>query len=248
MPRERQLAIIRVTNDLVLENHFINSTVIKHLVFNFKKLVKIEHKPKSNACDMVYVASMNMRGKWAPLPHENCQRVNVTSAQSKSSKFRLAFSPMTPIEGGYRGYLCFENYWQAGKRFEGQTEEEVEEMIRWWKDQDKGRRRYKGSKGRRVSHAEFDGVAYDYVESRKRVYVPHYAALVKEYIDSLFGGQEKELVVYDFDGPRDENGGVMCEEVTVELLKHKIQDTRFPFGHGYIVGGLLAGIEPVEYV
>ncbi len=22
---------------------------------------------------------------------------------------------MTPIEGGYKGYYCFENYWQAGK-------------------------------------------------------------------------------------------------------------------------------------
>ena len=197
---------------------------------------------------MVYIASMNMRGKWAPLPHEDCQRVNVTSAQAKSSKYRLAFSPMTQIEGGYRGYSCFENYWQAGKRYEGQTPEDIEDMLNWWKAQEKGKRRFKGSRGKRVTHAEFDGVEYNYVESRKHVYVPQYAALVREHVVELFGEREKELVVYDFDGPRDEEGGVMYEEVTLELLRRKIEDARFPFGHGYIVAGLLAGIEPEEYV
>ena len=34
----------------------------------------------------------------------------------------------------------------------------------------------------------------------------------------------------------------MYEEVTLELLRRKIEDTRFPFGHGYVVAGLLAGV------
>ena len=42
-----------------------------------------------------------------------------TETQSKKSKYRLAFSPMTPIKGGYKGYYCFENYWQSGKVIEG---------------------------------------------------------------------------------------------------------------------------------
>jgi len=41
--------------------------------------------------------------------------INVTSAQGKENPNRKAFSPMTEIEGGYKGYYCFENYWQAGK-------------------------------------------------------------------------------------------------------------------------------------
>ena len=55
----------------------------------------------------VYIASMNLRGEWAPLP-ENCKRINVTSAQAKKSKYRLTFSPMTEIEGGYKDFYCFE--------------------------------------------------------------------------------------------------------------------------------------------
>ena len=55
---------------------------------------------------------------------------------------------------------------------------------------------------------------------------------------------EKDIVVYDFDGPRNPDG---CDEVSVDLLREKIEDTRFPFGHGYIVAGLLAGIEPYMY-
>ena len=196
---------------------------------------------------MIYVASMNIRGRWAPLPHDDCIRVNVTSAQSKTSKYRLAFSPMTPIEGGYEEYRCFENFWQSGKRYEGQSEEDVEKMLSWWKKQEKGKRRYTGSKGRRVTHAEFCGKAYGYVDSRKEVYVPRYAELARPHIDRLFGDMEKDIVVYDFDGPRNPDGSVRCDEVSVDLLREKIEDTRFPFGHGYVVAGLLAGIEPYMY-
>jgi len=73
-----------------------------------------------SATGKVYIASMKMRGAWAPVP-ENCLRINVTSAQSKSSAYRLAFSPMT--QTGYKGFLCFENYWQSAKRYEGLTSE-----------------------------------------------------------------------------------------------------------------------------
>lgn len=196
---------------------------------------------------MIYIASMNMRGKWAPTPHADCLRVNVTSAQSKESRYRHAFSPMTPLESGYKGYACFENYWQAGKRYEGQTDEDVVKMLMWWKRQDKGRRRYAGGKGKRVTHAEFGGKNYDYVESRKEIYVPEYAALVKQHVASLFMDVQKDVVVYDFDGPRSEDRSPVCEQVCLELLRSKIEDTSVPFGHGYVVAGLIAGIEPWMY-
>jgi len=196
---------------------------------------------------MIYVASMNMRGRWAPLPHSDCVRINVTSSQPRTSKYRLALSPMTPLDGGYEGYQCFENFWQSGKRYEGQSEEDVEKMLSWWKKQEKGKRRYTGGKGMRVTHAEFGGKPYGYVESRKEVYVPRYAALVRPHIDRLFGDVENDIVIYDFDGPRNSDGGVRCDEVTVDFLREKIHNTRFPFGHGYVVAGLLAGIEPYMY-
>ena len=57
----------------------------------------------------------------------------------------------------------------------------------------------------------------------------------------------ESIVVYDFDGPRDSDNDPICLEVTREMLKQKINDPVHPFGHGYIVAGLLAGIRPKSY-
>ena len=64
--------------------------------------------------------------------------------------------------------------------------------------------------------------------------------------ERIAGGED--VVVYDFDGPRTREGEVTCEEVTLELLREKIEVVSHPFGHGYIVAGILAGIVPSEYV
>ena len=47
----------------------------------------------------IFIASMNMRGKWAEpqADLENYIKVNVTSAQQKANKNRRDFSPMTAI-------------------------------------------------------------------------------------------------------------------------------------------------------
>lgn len=58
----------------------------------------------------------------------------------------------------------------------------------------------------------------------------------------------KDIVVYDFDGPRLSNGKVTCLELTVDLLREKINDTSFPFGHGYIVASWFKGIIPEQYI
>ena len=61
-----------------------------------------------------------------------------------------------------------------------------------------------------------------------------------------------DLVIMDFDGPRIPNQNkdeqVTCVEVTQELLREKINDPTFPFGHGYVVAAHLAGIEPSQYI
>ena len=59
---------------------------------------------------------------------------------------------------------------------------------------------------------------------------------------------ERDVVVYDFDGPRADDGAPECRELTLDLLREKINDMRFPFGHGYVVAALLAGVPPSEYV
>lgn len=43
----------------------------------------------------ISIASMQMMGKWAEPINKDSIKINVTSGQSKKSKNRLAFSPMT---------------------------------------------------------------------------------------------------------------------------------------------------------
>ena len=195
----------------------------------------------------VYIASMNLRGKWAPKPADVDQLLNVTSAQSKTSINRLAFSPMTPVPGGYKGYWNFEHYWQSGKVFEG-----IDQRVsqKWWREQTSPRRRYPGGKGKRVLHAIFEDISdepLDYLRSRKLVYVPQYAELIEKrealanWRSQLQMGQN--IIIYDFDGPRLENGDVTSELCSLELFRSKINDTRHPFGHGYVVAALLMGFD-----
>jgi hypothetical protein len=87
----------------------------------------------------------------------------------------------------------------------------------------------------------------DYISSRKLVYVPQYAKLIENsealgyWRTQLQMGQN--IIVYDFDGPRLEDGDVTSELCSLQLLRTKINDTRHPFGHGYVVAALLMGID-----
>jgi len=221
-----------------------------------EKLKKIEkdlvHSVSENMGQpgKVYLASMNLRGEWAPAP-AGAIKVNVTSAQGLSSKNRRDFSPMTPIEGGYKGFYNFEAFWQSGKVFEGIEEKDVK---KYWHSIKEAKRRYPNSKDKKVLYAHFedDPEHYDYVASRKKIYVPLYFDLMKDKEMAQFWKKEvelgKDIVVYDFDGPRLEGGKVTCEEVTPEFVREKINDPKFPFGHGYIVSAWLKGITPDEYI
>lgn len=195
----------------------------------------------------VYIASMNMRGKWADRSHiENVKILNVTSMQAKNSKARLLFSPMTLIEGGYKGYSCFENFWQSGKVYDGITPKESE---KWWKRQELGKRRYPKGRGKAVLYSNYDGIERDYITSRKEVYVPLYYELIKDHVKEWKRELKKgtNIVVYDFDGPRDDNGDPICLKLTKGLLREKINYTVHPFGHGYVVGASLLRIKPEKY-
>ncbi len=196
----------------------------------------------------IYIASKNMRGKWAHRP-SNIFIIDVTSAQSKKSRNRQSFSPMTSIEGSYKGFLCFEHYWQSGKHIEG-IDHDV--SVQWWQQLTKPHRRYPNSKNKRILYADWGDGSLQYIESRKKVYVPEYYKLthdkpmVSYWKNHINNGHS--VVVYDFDGPRDINGNPICLELDLPLLIEKINDGKYPFGHGYIVAGMLANIHYDEYV
>ncbi len=125
----------------------------------------------------VFVRSMNMRGTRAVIPAElGADRllVNATSMQRKDSPYRRDFSPMSTALGGYKGFSCFENFWQAGKVFEGLSHGMTRE---WFRRQTKGRRRYPGSKGRRVLYAIFPELVEYHAEYEPAFdFTPHYPA------------------------------------------------------------------------
>ena len=183
---------------------------------------------------------MNMRGAWAERP-DGAMVLNVTSCQKKDNKNRLAFSPMGQKE--YRGFYNFEAYWQSGKRYEGV---DAEKVVKWWKNIKTPKRRFPGK--HKVVCAEWDGTEYDYVESRKCVYIPCYYNMVKDDEDAMEMVQYwqeqlengRDVVIYDFDGPRND-GEVACEKVSKKLLRKKLKDTSSPFGHGYVVAMLIKG-------
>jgi hypothetical protein len=202
----------------------------------------------------VYVASMKMRGTWAPKP-DNTLTINVTSMQSTTSQFRADFSPMSPIKGLYKGFYCFESYWQAYKCFDYlghlTNPEKRLEFIQWWKDLDTGKRRHPLCKKPPVHAIYDDGIVRGYIDARKNIYVPQYYDLMintesfkkcKKLVES-----GNNVVIYDFDGPRNNDGSNTCLEVNLEMLKNKINDVKFPFGHGYVVAAALMGYKPTDY-
>lgn len=197
----------------------------------------------TNKRGQIYVASMNLRGKWAVKPNDEITVLNVTSAQSKTNKNRRDFSPMT--ECNYKGYYNFESFWQSGKVYKDIPEEITK---KFWKKNKEAKRRYPGSKGKQVLYARWEGddEKMDYVTSRKKVYVPLYHELMKTsemisyWLNYVNAGND--IIIYDFDGPRTSDGSVTALKVTKKLLCDKINDTRFPFGHGYVIAAYLAGI------
>jgi hypothetical protein len=183
---------------------------------------------------------------------ENSIKINVTSAQSNTNKNRLDFSPMTKITNGDKGYWNFESFWQSGRVFKDIPEKTTKD---WWLKNKEPKRRFPGSKDKKVLYAHWDILGnkhMNYIESRKEVYVPFYfeymkdKEMAKEFKIAVNKG--KNIVVYDFDGPRINDGEPTCDEVTLEYLKEKINEPRFPFGHGYVVAAWLLGIEPKEYI
>lgn len=220
-----------------------------------------------NTCKgSIYIASMKMRGKHALRPPHTAV-VNVTSMNSLKSNYRRDFSPLSGR--GYaapdgRTYLNFEHFWQGGKAW-FKHNEKIPGTRDFFLKATKPTRRFprRLSAGAVIKYAQWDiptlPQEMGYVESRKKVYVPFYHAYMKDSA-SIKALKERvdageSVVVYDFDGPRlgagerdsmgnvgEKDGDVACVPVSLDLLIKKINDEKYPFGHGYVVAALLAGI------
>lgn len=217
----------------------------------------------------VYICSKVKRGVRGAAPkhagaNDTTRYVDVTSAQPTTNAYRRAFSPMDMRRCGApdgHTYACFENYWQSLKHFPNRPHA-VDKA--WWRNAPAPHRRLPKVDPTTCLYASdetrFPGQVFDYVESRKTFYVPDYIGtrlspnFVQDELEYIRGWVRDgyDVVVKDYDGPRsadpDTHGAPLIEEVTVALLRDKINDTAFPFGHGYVVAAEILGIPKEDYV
>lgn len=164
--------------------------------------------------------------------------------------------------------INFENYWQYGKIFaELRHLDENDEVTGEWKKfrsygyaKVKGDRHPKGTRSNVVKYvsngknfwkyhtaisSQYMGVRCDYIYSRKAIYAPVYGALIqktqvfKELMCLVESGENVQILDIDV--------LLGSHFITVDFLKERINDPSTPFGHGYVVAGLLAGIPPSMY-
>lgn len=85
----------------------------------------------------------------------------------------------------------------------------------------------------------------DYISSRKLIYVPVYAWLVvrtqafQQLRTMIASGQTVQILDFDILPG--------SHKITLDFLRERINDPTLPFGYGYVLAGLLAGIEPAAY-
>ena len=242
------------------------------------KLTEKVVKPKTGAnLGKVYICTMK-RGIKRPVPDtdESFLTLNVTSSQATNSKERRDFSPMTEIPGGSHGFWNFEHFWQSGKVFRGFSDKYVKSVWKSLKEPTRyfplteikkyckknqmlcpsDATEIRAFMNKSILYSKWDDVHptehMDWVTSRKKVYAPLYFEYMKDKPSALKWKKYREdgnnIVVYDFDGPKDTDENGICIEVTLETLRKQINCKRFSFGHGYIVAAWLLGIRPEEYI
>jgi hypothetical protein len=219
----------------------------------------------SSKLGMIYIQSkVPPRQSGDLYPGDKCgarSKIDVTSGQKIGHPDRVAFSPMTEVPNGYMGFHCFENFWQSGKRYKemGHMNYNTKlDDIGRWKAYSEPHRRHPKAKGMVPVDAIYPDIGItegiDYVTSRKQVYVPYYYNEIiskdrfQYWRSQVAAGND--ILIIDYDGPKVPHGNYYsrpCLVVTLDLLVEKINDTRYPFGHGYVVAAALLGIDPDQY-
>lgn len=174
---------------------------------------------------------------------------DVTSGSMNKLDGRLIKYDLSPLLIGPVGdFEIFENYWQYGKVWKHHLKENGRISEDWWKfhlsgeSLEKGRRRPLGKQYGRTVTSFYNMRYYEYIESRKEIYVPIYTNLIENTrsMNSLIrlARSGENIMILDGDGPPREiypNGAAMTDE----LWNTMIEDEKYSFGHGYVVAKLL---------
>jgi len=224
-------------------------------------------KPKAGK---VFIGQKHKRGVRGDrsAKREDCLCVDVTTASrlqlGPQKRTAAVFSPMRlgPYVDTQSGLVAsnLEDGWQGGKMWPtaGHIGADGQPTEAWFTFR---RKVYASGKAKRrplpkrryglPTSSFYEGRVHGYVESRKAIYVPRYAALVRqlpefEYLKRAVD-EGTEVLILDKDAP-DKTAWPGGREMTPATWDEDINDASRPFGHGYVVAALLRGdirMEPV---
>lgn len=145
----------------------------------------------------------------------------------------------------YDGYVSknVENGWQNSKVHKehvGTDGNPTKEYFEWAKNgwNDHIAHRYPMGKGRKPEYSWWDGKKLDYIEARKKIYVPLYSNAVRKtsafYQLEQLAATLNEVWLWDFDGYNHREKGMTFDDV--------LNDEGMKMGHAFVLFALLEGI------
>ncbi len=169
-------------------------------------------------------------------------------------------SPIDPQTQGIRAENL-ENAWQGSKIFSpadvpsGVIPADISQVgasffqrrHKYFSDPEPHRRVFVKKDNQTTVGAYFGGKIHQYIPSRY-AYCVYYATLVQatpEYkkLEEMLS-QGINLFIVDFDGPPERLGGPISLPEEASRFQSLLYDGSSPFGHGLVLGGLLAGLSP----
>lgn len=237
-----------------------------------KEKTWVDPRPKRGD---VYVGRIERGKPWPEFP--DGFRINVTSGSMNKIDGHPAtqVSPMYLSGPSHTNWSIFENWWQYAKRYKelGHFDYATGAPTpAWYKFNEKGwalrkgQRHARGTKTKLVKRtamvkgkirrsyhylkpacSHFEGKDYSYIQARKQWYVPMYSFEVRQtafYSALQFQvDQGHKVLLLDYDGPQD----AVMVQITLGELIHRVNEESQPFGHAYVLGGLLAGLSTEFY-
>ena len=166
--------------------------------------------------------------------------INCTSRSSEKIWTQLSPFYLGPvqIEGTSHVSKTHENAWQYAKVYTRHLDEEGNPSEKYWIWAKTGWNnpravRYPAGKGAIPEYSFWNNTKYGYVEARKRIYAPTYAALVtetdayKRLEEIVASGRYKEIWFRDFDGYDYTSLGYSLQDV--------INDEKRKMGHAFVL-------------
>jgi len=186
---------------------------------------------------MLYVEAYKNRFK---LPEDSI----VIDTTSRSGSWTRGFSPFILQAGHlYGNYYAksVENAYQASKCYSQFVDDEnnpTDEYFKWaqkiWSSSYVYR--YPMGRGAKPLFSYWDGQKLDYVEARKKIYIPLYSRAVLKSdafkkLLNIYRETEKDIYLVDFDGYNHKEKGMTLSDVA--------NNTKKSMGHAFVIYDLL---------